>query len=173
MIMQPWTAGCQRGSGNERQKIRLSQVELGPGRGHFVSRKRPQRLMDRKNFALRAPKDLGLRPPRIRGPLLERSPPSLWRAASPPRAERHMWLHPASHTGIRMRQLLADAEFLAKRFDRDGLYIIDVSMSSEPYQLRPGGRRLRVCKVASCAGLRAWDGAAEPHRPLLSRRLCQ
>ena len=35
MIMQPWTAGCQRGSGNEWQEIRVLRFELGPGRGHF------------------------------------------------------------------------------------------------------------------------------------------
>ena len=44
------------------RKFVFLRVELGPGRAHFFSRKRPQR-MGRKNFALRAPKDLGLRPP--------------------------------------------------------------------------------------------------------------
>ena len=37
MIMQPWTAGCQRGSGNERQEIRVLAD------GHIGSRVPPTR----------------------------------------------------------------------------------------------------------------------------------
>ena len=63
------------------------RIELGPGRGHFFSRKRPQRHMDRKIFALRAPKDLGLRPPGSGDPLSNAHPVTL-EAASPPSVAR-------------------------------------------------------------------------------------
>ena len=61
------------------------RVELGPGRGHFFSRKRPEGLMDRKIFALRAPKDLGLRPPGSGDPFSNAHPRHSG-GASPPRA---------------------------------------------------------------------------------------
>ena len=50
------------------------RIELGTWSWSFFSRKRPQRHMDRKIFALRAPKDLGLRPPGSGDPLSNAHP---------------------------------------------------------------------------------------------------
>ena len=63
------------------------RIELGTWSWSFSSRKRPQRHMDRKMFALRAPKDLGLRPPGSGDPFSNAHPVTL-EAASPPSVAR-------------------------------------------------------------------------------------